>query len=236
MIIYQQNNVSPQCAQLLAQIALLSGHLGAAREGLVCLAAKNNSVGLQLQGVTASAASLPAGVKGLLVFGEDPVGQLQAAQAAGLPLGPELLASEQLLQQLEFLAVVDVLATASVQAADVALCGSSPASCVGSYLNCEGRLQATAQALEPAGGYHNWELVVELAALGDQALEWCCEEELGYELASQMPLFSAANLGRVAAPALDPAAYRLQAAPNAAMVCPLPTADALTRAFEQQLV
>lgn len=70
MIVFQQNVVSTEAAVLLGDIAVVSGHIGKARDGILMLKAKNNSQGLIDLGVTAGAEALE-GVKALLVFGED---------------------------------------------------------------------------------------------------------------------------------------------------------------------
>ena len=47
MIVYQQNNLTVDAATLIADIALVSGHIGTPRDGVLQVKAKNNSQGLQ---------------------------------------------------------------------------------------------------------------------------------------------------------------------------------------------
>ena len=46
MIVFQQNVVTTEAAALLGDIAVVSGHIGKARDGILMLKAKNNSQGL----------------------------------------------------------------------------------------------------------------------------------------------------------------------------------------------
>ena len=72
MIVFQQNVVSVEAAELLSDIAVVfPGHIGKARDGILMLRAQNHGQGLVDMGITAGAEALE-GVKALMVFGEDP--------------------------------------------------------------------------------------------------------------------------------------------------------------------
>ena len=70
MIVYQQNNLTIDAAKLIGDIALLSGHIGGPRNGILMIKPKNNSQGLVDLGIHAGKEAL-AGVKALFVFGEN---------------------------------------------------------------------------------------------------------------------------------------------------------------------
>ena len=70
MIVFNQNLITTEAASLLADIALVSGHIGTPRDGILQVKAKNNSQGLVDLGITAGAEELE-GVKALVVFGEE---------------------------------------------------------------------------------------------------------------------------------------------------------------------
>ena len=70
MIVYQQNFLTTDGAILVADIAMLSGHIGSPRDGILQVKAKNNSQGLIDMGITAGKEALD-GVKALVVFGEN---------------------------------------------------------------------------------------------------------------------------------------------------------------------
>ena len=107
MFVFQQNVVSEEAAALIADIALLSGHIGKPRDGILEVKAKNNSQGLVDMGIHAGAEALE-GVKGLMIFGEDP--------------------KDVDLSGLEFLAVSDIYLTETAKKADVFLPGTGFAS------------------------------------------------------------------------------------------------------------
>ncbi len=70
LIVCQQNVLSEDAAAMAANIAVVSGHIGSPRNGIVLLRAKNNSQGLIDLGITNGAEAVN-GVKTMLVFGED---------------------------------------------------------------------------------------------------------------------------------------------------------------------
>ena len=107
MIVFQQNVVSTEAAVLLGDIAVVSGHIGKARDGVLMLKAKNNSQGIIDLGITVGAEALE-GVKALLVFGEDP--------------------DAELLKNLVFLMVCDTHMTETARLADVVIPGTGFAS------------------------------------------------------------------------------------------------------------
>ncbi len=76
MIVFQQNLVSVEAATLIADIALVSGHIGAPRDGILQIKAKNNSQGIIDLGIKAGSEALK-GVKALLIFGEDTNSELR---------------------------------------------------------------------------------------------------------------------------------------------------------------
>ena len=71
MIVYQQNILSEEAGRLIGEIALLSGHIGKPRDGILEIKPKNNSQGLLDLGIEAGAEILKD-LKGLIIFGEDP--------------------------------------------------------------------------------------------------------------------------------------------------------------------
>ena len=106
MIVFNQNLITTEAASLLADIALVSGHIGTPRDGILQVKAKNNSQGLVDLGITAGAEELE-GVKALVVFGEEADIDTDA---------------------LEFLAVSDTHMTALAAKADVVIPGTGFAS------------------------------------------------------------------------------------------------------------
>ncbi|MEG0156413.1 MAG: molybdopterin oxidoreductase, partial [Anaerovoracaceae bacterium] len=117
-------------------IALLSGHIGSPRDGILQVKPKNNSQGLVDMGIRNTAAAME-GVKALLVFGEDPA--------------PEFT------EGLEFLMVCDTHPTKTVERADVVIPGTGFASIDGTFTNTERRLLPVESAIDEDFGFEETE-------------------------------------------------------------------------------
>ncbi len=176
MIVFQQNAVSVECAVLLADIALLSGHIGSPRDGIIMLKSKNNSQGLTQLGITAGAEVLD-GVKALLILGENP--------------------SPALVENVEFLAVSDTHRTPVAETADVILPGTAPIHADGTYLNTERRFQATEAALEPEVPFRNWQLLCELAEMLEIPFLFDTADDIEREMADALTWYREASEGEV---------------------------------------
>ena len=244
VIVYQQNILTPIAAELACEIALLSGHFGSPRNGLIRLAPKNNSQGLYDLGVNATAIDLAASadadkttdasIKALIIFGEDPAGQIEAAKATGEPLCDELKAAQKLLRQAQFIAVCDTHLTATAQLADVVLPGSGPTATTGTYTNTEGRLQLAQPVVEPLSGYRNWEIAREIMNVGGSGLEWEDEEQLSNELNAAEPVYREARVGEIKrSTEWSPRFYEVPA--TGKLISALPTSDHLTRLIDTRL-
>jgi len=183
MIVFQQHVVSVSCAELIADIAVLSGHIGSPRDGIVMLKPKNNSQGLVQLGITAGAECLE-GVKALLVLGENP--------------DPEMV------KNVEFLAVCDTHLTSLAREADVILPGTAPIHAEGSYINTERRFQMTHAALEPEAGFRNWQVICELAEALEMPFSCDAEDDIEREMADSLTWYREASEGEVIGGVLKP--------------------------------
>ncbi|MCC8029395.1 MAG: FAD-dependent oxidoreductase [Lachnospiraceae bacterium] len=183
MIVFQQHIVSVSCAELLAEIALLSGHIGSPRDGIVMLRPKNNSQGLAQLGITAGPECMD-GVKALLVLGENP--------------------DPALVKDVEFLAVCDTHLTPLAREADAILPGTAPIHAEGSYLNTERRFQATHAALEPETGFKNRQLLCELAEILEIPFPYNTEEDIEREMSDRLSWYREASEGEIIGGVLRP--------------------------------
>ncbi|MCD8365859.1 MAG: FAD-dependent oxidoreductase [Clostridiales bacterium] len=206
MIVFQQNVVSVSCAQLLADIALLSGHIGSPRDGIVMLKSKNNSQGLAKLGITAGAESME-GVKALLILGENP--------------------PEEMISDVEFLAVCDTHRTPAAEHADVILPGTAPIHAEGSYLNTERRFQETHAALEPEVLFSNWQLLCELAETLEISFPYDSEEDIEREMNSELAWYREASEGEIIGGVSEPTRRTLVAAEADVFADPMPNTDYL---------
>jgi len=246
MFVYQRNVLTPEAAELLLRIAHLSGHAGAPRDGLFEIQPKCNSRGLYDLGIRATAQDIlesgfGADVKALIVIGEDPRGQIAAAEAMGT-LPEELKAAKKLLAQTDFLAVCDTHMTATAEKADLVIPLSGFASSEGTYTNTEGRMLAVSRAAESSAPYGNWRICHEIARAAGSTATWKSELDISLEMCGAEPFYrNTPFLGTQARP--DAKALREAFAALASdekeyggkLVSPLPTSDNLTRVANRRL-
>lgn len=150
MILFDSKVVTPEAEIMLANIAVLSGQIGAPRRGILKLQPQNNSQALPLIGANKDAKTTLKAIrenqlKGMLVLGED------------------LPADE--LKTLEFLMVMDTHMTETALMADVVLPAATYAESEGTYTSFERRIQPLVKALEPAQSMENWEVLAKMAAI-----------------------------------------------------------------------
>ena len=147
MIVFQQNVLSVGAATMIADIALLSGHIGSPRDGIVMLKAKNNSQGLVDLGIK-KGAEVMDGVKALLCFGEDPQVDLS---------------------ELEFLMVVDTHMTDTCKKADVVIGGSGLGQ--GTFTNTTRLVQNVRCAVDEGVALNNAQIAKEIAKVYEVSLD-----------------------------------------------------------------
>ena len=206
MIVFQQNVVSVECAVLLADIALLSGHIGSPRNGIVMLKSKNNSQGLTQLGITEGAEAMD-GVKALLILGENP--------------------SPALVSGVEFLAVCDTHRTPAAASADVILPGTAPIHAGGTYLNTERRFQATAAALKPGVPFNNRQLLCAPAEVMEIPFPYDTADAIEREMAAELTWYREASEGEIVGGVLQPEKKELTAVKNGSFAEPMENTDYL---------
>ncbi|MGL4485093.1 MAG: FAD-dependent oxidoreductase, partial [Anaerovoracaceae bacterium] len=208
MIVFQQNFASVEAATLLADIALISGHIGAARDGILQIKAKNNSQGLIDLGITAGPEAME-GVKALLVFGED------------MP--------SECTKGLEFLMVSDTHLTATAKKADVFVPGTGFASADGTYTNTERRLQAVEKAIDEDVEFSNWEIAAEIAHVFEKDFDFKDEMDISAEMDDMVPRYKYAETGEILGDVLAPNSPKLVSVAKGKLVDPVETTDALQK-------
>lgn len=205
MIVYQQNNVSVDVAKMVGNIALLSGHIGTPRDGILLVRAKNNTQGLVDMGIVDGAEALE-GVKGLVVFGEN------------APIDTDAL---------EFLAVVDTHVTELAAKADVVIPGTGFASTSGTYTNTERRLQSVEAAIDEGILFANWEIAAEIAHIFEVDVPWEDTDDISDEMCDTVLPYRYSVIGEVQGGVLAPVDPKLVVVGDGAMEDILPTTDSL---------
>ena len=213
MIVFQQNMVTTEAATLLGNIAVVSGHIGKPRDGILQVKAKNNSQGLIDLGIRAGAEAME-GVKGLLIFGEDPDVDLSG---------------------LEFLMVSDTHMTKTAEKADVIFPGTSFTSIDGTFTNTERRLQPVQQAIEEDIALSNWEIAAELAHVYEIDMPYLDTADISLEMDDQIYKYKYAELGEILDGVLVPENPVLHAVGEAEFVNPLTNTDNLMNTIDSRL-
>lgn len=214
MIVFNQNLITTEAASLLADIALVSGHIGTPRDGILQVKAKNNSQGLVDLGITAGTEELE-GVKALVVFGEEADIDTDA---------------------LEFLAVSDTHMTALAAKADVVIPGTGFASTDGTYTNTERRLQLVQAAIEEDVELANWEIATEIAHVFEVDYEWENTEDISVAMNDEVPAYKYAVVDEVLGGVLKPADdARLAVIGDAKFADPIKCTDSLMNVIVERL-
>lgn len=182
MIVFQQNLVTTEAATLLADIALLSGHIGTPRDGILQVKAKNNSQGIVDLGIKAGAEAME-GVKALLIFGEDPDVDLSG---------------------LEFLMVSDIYMTATAAKADVIIPGTGFTSEDGTFTNTERRLMPVEGTIFEGVDLTNWEIAAEIAHVYEVDFGFDDTIDISDEMDDLLPRYKYAQIGEVFGGTLEP--------------------------------
>ncbi len=206
MIVYQQNVVTVEAARLISEIALISGHIGKPRDGILLVKSKNNSQGIVDLGIVEGADALD-GVKGLLIFGEDPEGVD--------------------LSRLEFMAVSDLYLTDTANKASVFIPGTGSASSEGTFTNTERRLLPVQPAIVEEIELKNWEIATELAGIFEEDFDFEDEYDIAREMEDELPLYKASRLNEVMGGTLKPNAVKFYPVGDDKLVSELKCTDSL---------
>ncbi|MDU6535469.1 MAG: molybdopterin-dependent oxidoreductase, partial [Intestinibacter bartlettii] len=213
MIVFQQNMVTTDVASLIGEIAMLSGHIGSPRDGILQVKPKCNSQGLIDLGVTDGREALK-GVKGLLCFGEDPDVDLSS---------------------LEFLMVSDTHMTKTAMGADVVLPATSFASTFGTFTNTERRLQRVNPAMKENVEVPNWKIPTILSKIYEKDFGFTCINDIRLELNDVNELYREGNVEQLLGGVLKPLQPKFVYIPDGLMVTPLKSTDNLMNKINEEI-
>ncbi len=164
IVVFDQKVLKACAAKLIANIAVISGHIGKQRSGIICLKPNNNSQGLADLGITNKHCKRvldgikDGSVKALLVFGED------------IPHFD--------LTKLSFLMVQDCIMTETAEKADIVLPLNTAAETNGTYTSTDKTLKNVNAAVSPLIGMKNWELIKQLAAASNYKMSYREEADI----------------------------------------------------------
>ncbi len=214
MIVFTQNFATAETATLIGDIALLSGHIGTPRDGILQVRPKNNSQGIRDIGITAGPEAMD-GVKALLVFGEDP--------APGD------------LKDIEFLMVCDTHMTKSAMKADVVMPGTGFASVDGTYTNTERRLMPVGAAIDEGVFLTNWEVAAEIAKVYEEDFGFEDTYDISVEMDDMIPRYKYAEVGEVLGGVIAPREPKLVVVDKAKFAVQHKCTDSLMNCISERL-
>jgi formate dehydrogenase major subunit len=156
IIVADENTVPKAALKVLADITLLAGNSNRPHRGLIVLKAKANSqgawnIGFRTSGEEIKKALLNNELKGLVVVGEDVLGNV-----------PELKKS---INNLKFFAAFDIMENETTAKAEYILPLCSIAESSGTLVSADGTVRNVVQAIKPLTGMSNLEMFAKLAEL-----------------------------------------------------------------------
>jgi predicted molibdopterin-dependent oxidoreductase YjgC len=131
-------------------------------------------------------AALAGKIKGLVVFGANPVVSY-----------PDINRVERALKSLELLVAMDIFPTTTTDLAHVVLPAASFAETEGTFSSSERRVQRVRQAIKPIPGKENWQTIQELSNRLGYAMQFNSSEEIFAEMASLTPAFGGMSFARL---------------------------------------
>lgn len=156
IIVADGNTVTPEGVEALAHLALLTGRLNSARNGLIVVTPGSNHAAVWAMGANADTKTMIDSIKdgslqGVLIMGEDPVG------AAVL--------SPQDLTQAQLKVVISPFITATALNADVVLPASIPMETAGTYISADGQVRSFGRISAPAAELDNLGIITKMAEI-----------------------------------------------------------------------
>ncbi len=207
----------------MANLAMLTGHLGRPSTGVNPIRGQNNVQGAcdmgalpnvysGYQRVTDPAArekfeknwgvSLPA-ENGLMIadmFDKANAGELKAMYILGenpVLTDPNSNHIRSGLENLEFLVVHELFLTETAEYADVVLPAASFAETEGTFTNTERRVQRVRRAIAPLPGQANWQAIMALSNKMGYAMNYSNPEEIWNEIAAITPSMAGMTYSRL---------------------------------------
>lgn len=162
MIVVDGYSVTTAAVELLADMALITGKIGSPRNGLIVVTPGSNQTGAYNAGVTSEPEVLvdalkQGELKGIFIFGEDPVG-------AGIIAAADLTKAQLKVAITPFM-------TPTAACADIVLPASIPFETDGTCWSSDGTVKYYNQVIAPPAGLDNRQLISGLAAASQVQLE-----------------------------------------------------------------
>jgi formate dehydrogenase major subunit len=151
MIVFDQNQLSREGIQWTAYLALISGHIGKPRDGIIQLKPQNNSQSLPIVGIDENYQAILQKLQddmihALLILGENPM-------------------KTTVMSKPKRLIVMDTHLTETALRADVVLPSCAPMENCGTYISMDLKIQSFASVLPMEIPYPNWKIFQQLSTV-----------------------------------------------------------------------
>lgn len=221
MIVFGQNFATAEAATLIADIAVISGHIGSPRNGILQIKSKNNSQGLVDLGIIKGAEAIKD-LKALLIFGED---------------------TDADLSHLEFIMVQDTHMTETAKKADVVFPALFSAEVSGTFTNTERRMLKIEKSLiESYLPYENWEVAGAIARVLEEDIPYETLEDIQDDMNVQLSHYRLSEVGEILGGVLYTDGFgfedkkaRLQTVGDAPLFAPMKNTDNLMKMIDSKL-
>lgn len=170
MVVIDQFNLKAEAAKAAAEIAVISGHIGSPRNGIIQVKGNVNSQGacdIGIGTLCATRETLSSGkIKAMLVVGEE----------------PENMEVDK--NSLEFLAVADIYLTETARKADAVLPLVSLTESNGTVTSCDGTINNVKAAIPPLSK-ENFEVIQGLANAMKESFDYKNVEAIAQEMSEK---------------------------------------------------
>lgn len=174
MIMLDRERVSTETARLLANLAVISGHIGKPKNGLIQMLQHSNTQSVSYMNIRANMSDLQ----------ED----IQNGKIKGLILVEQFI-DKELANSLDFIMLMDSMSGPAFEYADVFLPMPGYGAFDGSYVNAEGRVQRLQRVLAPPAGKDGWQVLDDMIGYIDPAQQLSTLEAVQDELSQRFPLY-----------------------------------------------
>jgi formate dehydrogenase major subunit len=160
MIVFDQSRVSYETSKLIAMIAVMAGHIGTPRSGIIQLKPNCNSQGLVDMGIykTYEDIRTSKNLKGMIVLGEN----VDIKKVEGL----------------DFLMVQDNIMTEAAKIADVVIPASSYCESYGTMTSLDRKIQKVNKVVKPDSIMSNGDFLLELIKTFDKTCDIASEAQV----------------------------------------------------------
>ncbi|MDD4029740.1 MAG: molybdopterin-dependent oxidoreductase, partial [Caldisericia bacterium] len=180
LLVFDQNQLSSEGIKLIAYIALIAGHIGKPRDGIVQLKPQNNTQALSILGISQDYKTILQKLQddlihALVILGENPMKSIVMSKPS-------------------FLVVMDTHLTETASVADVVIPSSIAVETGGTFVSTDRRVQTFSPALPQEVACSNWEALRSMATILKGSLHSTSTTQILQEIREQVKGFQPSSM------------------------------------------